>query len=68
MKSDTTANVKAELQLRLRLCYLGGEGRLCGTHKNYYGKTPTIWPVPIEYNDVCKSEKEIDKPLGAPVK
>jgi hypothetical protein len=22
----------------------------------------------IEYNDVCKSEKEIDKPLGAPVK
>jgi len=23
---------------------------------------------PIEYNDVCKSEKEIDKPLGAPVK
>ena len=24
--------------------------------------------IPIEYNDVCKSEKEIDKPLGAPVK
>lgn len=24
--------------------------------------------VAIEYNDVCKSEKEIDKPLGAPVK
>ena len=25
-------------------------------------------PSMIEYNDVCKSEKEIDKPLGAPVK